>query len=280
MAEQIVADNSNTRLRCSFSHPSCDPEKITLDLAPSGVTWTYNLNSNVIDTYGGQVVQILGVNVQNLTIKGNFGGPDPQWGVRSMNDVYNEGDPKFTGFSRWSGTNPWPWVNRVSANGIRQMADWFRQYFTNATQGVGNYKTFEAFDERVMWFDFPARNWHIPIRPRSFPKVRVSNDEIAPEWIIEADFVESFESSRDFIDDVTTLANERLGSLRAGIGFQKNNPFSEFTDISTLEDLATGIIKNYQDSVLNGLSEDEISELITFGFSYPPGVYGRAGENG
>lgn len=284
MAEQIIAENSLTRLQCSFSHPNSDPEKITLDLAPSGVTWNYVLNSNVIDTYGGQVVQILGVTVQNLEIKGNFGGIDPQWGVFKRDIDYVPNTPKFVGKSRWSGEGDeaWKWNNNPQiTNGIRQMGEWFREYFVRATQGVGDYGKFASFDERVMWFDFPARNWHIPIRPTSFPKIRIANDEVAPEWIVQADFVESFESSREFLTDISSVALGRLNQLKDGIGFRKNNPLSEYTgDIVQLEDLSGKIIKNYQDSVLNGFSEEEINELISIGFSYPPGVYGRAGEDG
>ena len=36
---------------------------------PNSITWTYNLNSKVLQTYGGRVVQTLSTNISDLTVK-------------------------------------------------------------------------------------------------------------------------------------------------------------------------------------------------------------------
>jgi hypothetical protein len=269
----------DNRLWCQFWHTDLDPTNIRLPLGAAGVSWEYSLNTSVQDTYGGQVIQILGVTVTNLVIRGNFGGIDPQWGAEQKRDgsfsvleTNQNPNPRF-GDYEWIHDAAHPWVN-----GIQQMADWFRRYFELTTQGAENRKgSFERYNQTSMKFQYPARGWSFLIRPRSFPKVTMANDALAPEWTVEADFVEEAETDRSFVKDVEKTALDRLEDLKVGIGFQRRNPFSEFINKNiTNEEAAFNIINEYQDSVTQGLSDDEIDELIEFGFSYPGSAYKRA----
>lgn len=45
--------------------------RLTVD--PNSVSWTYNLNTNVDETYGGRVIQILSVRLGDLVVDANSG---------------------------------------------------------------------------------------------------------------------------------------------------------------------------------------------------------------
>lgn len=271
----------NGDLFCKFEHVDLEPTTITLPLGVSGVTWDYKLNTSVTDTYGGQVIQILGVTVTNLVIEGNFGGPDPDWGAfqrgnGSYDILGNDADPnsRFSQY-RWINDSSNPWVN-----GIVQLGDWFRQYFELTTQG-GQTKTgsFQKYNQKAMTFKFPGRGWNMRIRPTSFPQVLLANDNVAPQWRVEADFVEDFETDRSFVKDVNDLALERLNALKVGIGFKRENPFSEYTGNTAITnaEMLNKIIDSYSASVDQGLSNEEIDRLIEYGYSFPGNAYAMAG---
>lgn len=47
-----------------------------LDVAPTDVRWNFSIKTQVTNTLGGRVVQVIGVNLSDLTITGSFGrGP-------------------------------------------------------------------------------------------------------------------------------------------------------------------------------------------------------------
>ena len=47
--------------------------EITLPYNPNGVTWSYLLNKQVFDTYGGRVIQILSVRTDSMVLEGEAG---------------------------------------------------------------------------------------------------------------------------------------------------------------------------------------------------------------
>lgn len=250
-------------LYCTFSHPDLDPPLIKLPLAPGGVTWTYNLKYNITDTYGGQVVQLLGVSVNDLTITGNFGSED-MWGWKKKNGAIDIAARFGETQRRWINDNP------NVANGMVHLAEWFYKYFGIVSQGTNIKKGFERYNEHHMIFTYPARDWKIGIRPNEFPQVRFANDEIAPSWTVTGDFVETEETNRAFISDVTKIARDQLNELKTGIGFKRQNPFSEFLPNKiNIAEYADQFIDNFQDTVLN-FTDSDVEELIFQGFSRPP----------
>lgn len=46
---------------------------ITLPYNPNGISWSYRLNKQVFDTYGGRVTQILSVKTDTVTLQGEVG---------------------------------------------------------------------------------------------------------------------------------------------------------------------------------------------------------------
>jgi hypothetical protein len=51
----------------------CQLGNLKWRIAPSAVNWNYQIDANRIETLGGQVVQILGATLSDLTITGYFG---------------------------------------------------------------------------------------------------------------------------------------------------------------------------------------------------------------
>ena len=49
--------------------------QVVFRLNPSDVAWNFEVNTNVAETVGGRVVQVLGATLSDMTIKGSFGEP-------------------------------------------------------------------------------------------------------------------------------------------------------------------------------------------------------------
>jgi hypothetical protein len=52
-----------------FSHPALSDD-LEIDVKPDSITWSYNLNTTNYPTFGGEVVQILSMFVEDMTITG------------------------------------------------------------------------------------------------------------------------------------------------------------------------------------------------------------------
>ena len=64
---------------CSFHYKRGEETKsIYLIVPPNNISWTYSLRTKVEDTYGGQVIQILGVQIDNFKLRGYI--PNGFWG--------------------------------------------------------------------------------------------------------------------------------------------------------------------------------------------------------
>lgn len=255
-------------LHCTFFSPVCSPSTIKLPLGIGGVSWTYTLNHKVEDTIGGQVIQILGVSIDNLTIRGNFATPDPHWGIDA------NGKPRDK--QGWDSGRE----HIAGSNGIRQMADWFRSYFESTTQGAFGQQlkaSKQRYQENLMVFEFPARGWKFQIRPTAFPNILVDTKTNNPEWVVNADFVEDLEINRSFIDNVTEQAYAQFEGMREGIGFQHQNPFSAPLNSMNYEESITSLLKGWEDSIWNNFSDEEIDIIVNLGYSYPAAAMKAAG---
>jgi hypothetical protein len=276
MSTQIIGEGGHdSRTFCTFNSVVCRPQEIKLPLGIGGISWSYKLNYNAVDTYGGQVVQILGISIENLSIRGNFGGENPQWGEVIRNVKGKEVLLDRFGDTRWIQQYDHPW-----ANGIRQMGDWFRQYFQATTQGeLGALsRPGQRFSQKAMVFTFPARGWKFTIRPTDFPQIQIDNQTLNPEWVVQADFVENLESDRSFLDDVTDFAYNQLSEMKVGVGFKRQNPFSEhLNEEITNIDLALEILDGWESTIWDGFSEEEIEAMSSLGYSIPANALDQAG---
>jgi hypothetical protein len=255
----------DSRNYCSFSLGNTQlaermsPKTITLYLSPNNVTWRYQLRTNVIDTYGGQVVQILGVSIEDLTIRGYFGN-EGMWGF--------ENDEKGNYSSRYENGDykKWKQVDGESLslrNGMVQLSEWFKTYFYHVTQ-AGN------FEKDNMIFSYPHLNWLWKIRPIDFPRVRFANNELMPQWELKCDFIEDLQNYA-FLQQVTESAKKALTRFRDNIGWSEFIEWSQplYKTQENRKEVARQIATSYSDFIGSDFTEKEIETLITRGFSYP-----------
>ena len=132
-----------------------------------------------------------------------------------------------------------------------------------------------------MSFSYPHYGWYasqaenvdktIKIIPYEFPRVRIANDEILPEWELECSIVEYLSSH--FVSQATTAATKQLQYIKGGIGFvdfiQWSDPDAT-SDISVSEQ-ARSLGASYAEFV-NNFEISEVDTLSQAGFSYPPDI--------
>lgn len=246
--------------RCSFTYVGVDkkPRSITLLVPPTGISWNYSLRTKIEDTYGGQVIQILGVQIDNFKLSGYI--PTGIWG--RDNDYIDESNLSYAYFEG---------ANNAHKNGIMHVANFFRDFFAHKSQG--------SFMTDNMQFSYPHYGWvgpekSIKIIPYEFPRVRVANDEILPEWEMECSLVEFLSSH--FVSKATTAAKNQLNYLPSGIGFAKFIEWSDptaTTDISIVEE-AKSLGASYANFVKE-FNAEESDSLAQAGFSYPPEIIDR-----
>jgi hypothetical protein len=61
--------STNTTDKLIFSHPALS-DSLKVDVKPDSITWSYNLNTQNYPTFGGEVVQILSMFIDDMTITG------------------------------------------------------------------------------------------------------------------------------------------------------------------------------------------------------------------
>lgn len=199
-----------------FHHPTVG--SLSLRLAPTSVEWTYNLNTSTTQTYAGEVVQILGVNFDQLTVSGRFGKEGPH----GRTNIGTASSPRYE-------PRPPDQVRDYSSSGkyaigLTQMTEYFRDYFSIASQGndahaVGHYNQEPmklAYDGGL---DVMEANW--TVYPTSFPSYRRSHQDFAPEWQVVFEVEEADYKIR------TRVMDEEISRLRSYVGYFPNNRFSD-----------------------------------------------------
>jgi hypothetical protein len=247
------------------------PRVLDLRHSPYNVEWTYNVNTSVTDTYTGQVVQILSINIDRLIIEGQF-GREGAFGLRQasrggMTDRY--GNTVATGnlatrtlSDQFSIDGKFP--------GLYSMTEFFREYFAISAQG-GDDPTrnpdANRYTQVPMTVSYDAgtssKNWIIT--PVSFPSFRRSNEDFAPEWRVESYVIEA-DATIQKSQSQQILAS--INRIRGGIGFKTANPFSD--PGATQDNLAEAeaLIKGFK-KLLPAFTLDELQTMIWNRVSIP-----------
>lgn len=238
---------------------------LDLRLNPTQVNWNYNMNTNIIDTYGGQVVQILSVNIDELIIKGQFG----REGVFGAKDVKKEFIDRtrfkfpFDGVAPKDKSEQWDNTEGRLGVGLTQMTTYFREYFARSSQGGDSQASGNSFIETPMSLDYMNRHWP-EVVPIQFPSYKRSKENFAPEWQITFKVIEA-DSNVSYTQKVDAIAR-----LQKGIGFRDKNPYSEVSITNSERDsMINEIVGSYKKLVVPGFTLGELRQLIDQGVSYP-----------
>lgn len=250
-----------------FSHPLIKND-LVLRLAPTEVDWSYNLVTSETPTYAGQVVQLLSINFDSFTAIGRFGR-------EGRNDYRRENDA---------------WIRKSSPStrasssygpGLTQMTEWFKYYFSIASQGNGgdNYSeqpvTITYQGASSIGVDDNKRELSWQIYPTSFPSYKIANDNFAPEWRVEC---QVYEAPKIIVQTTMDEAISRLEYKPLyQPGSQWSDPFSQGPNATpkqlrqAAQDALDATLKNVDHffSLLPTYTESDILDLIQHGFSSP-----------
>lgn len=238
----------------SYSDALGKKKTLALELNPYNVSWNYNVNTNIQDTYTGQVIQILSVNIDSLVIEGQLGVEG------AFGKTIKRGKLVDRGFAeQFNPAGRYP--------GLHAMAEFFREYFAIMSQGAdrqvaGQYRQ----TPMVLHYDVetsPSSRLWPKIIPIGFPSFRRAHDNFAPMWKIEAHVLEADPEIAD------AEKKSALKRLQQGIGYKIENPFSDpaLNEQQIIEEnqrLITGFR-----ALLPSYSQAELRELVWNGVSVP-----------
>lgn len=262
----------------SFSYPPPGQEvflptqSLTLRHDPNEVSWTYTLNTQSFDTYGGQVIQVLSVNINSLIIQGQLGREGP-FGVSKLPTGKSGEDP------RWGGTVPDGGfvTNDVTHQsdyagerypGMYAMTRFFREYFSVSGEGgdpnlPGKYVQTPMIIryENAPYSTAEGQSARWVVTPNNFPMFKRSNENFAPEWSIECAVIEA---PPHFTKTLTEQAVERLQSLIRGPNEDPlHDPFSDpNADPNSVASDMTQYLQSAFRTILPAISQGDILKSI------------------
>jgi hypothetical protein len=180
----------------TFTHAVTDAlagGPLTVHTGLDAAAWAYSVNVQTFPTYKGEVVQILSVFIDNLTIQGT---------CHSYDDV--ERIYKYF----WTYT-------QVASQGRTRGAE------------VGE----TAYNQEPMTMQYAHRSWAFKLMPIAMPGFRYGRDVVAPQWRVQAHIVDDggdVEYLKNSVaQHVIDEANQGDFSLQGQIGYVADNPFSE-----------------------------------------------------
>lgn len=184
-----MVDERAVEAKVIFTHPSLTPLQVSVN--PDEITWAYGLNTASFPTYGGEVVQILSMYFDDMTIKGTVG-------------TYAE---------------------------IEKIYGWFLLYIQTATQGqtgTGSYNTTPiTFLYPARGWQFTIYPKSLPSFKYGTEVVAPSWTITAAVAEPEAELTELVMDEATLAAAASTGGFEPFGTTTAAIGYNDDNPFSD-----------------------------------------------------
>jgi hypothetical protein len=179
-----------------FTHPQVrNGGPLVITTGADSIKWSYSLNTVSYPTYGGEVVQILSVAINDVNVMGTCRS------YAQMEDIYS----------------------------------YFLEFVQIVTQGRGSDPTagVSSYNQQPMTMQYVNRDWTFKIVPRALPEFRKGREVVAPEWRMSAYMVDDsydLQELQDLVRMGYSLHGEEF-ELTGGIGYTAANPFSDpFTD--------------------------------------------------
>lgn len=212
----------------TFTHPNSYVGSLTIENGIDQAQWAYNLNTQVYPTYGGEVVQILSVYIDDLTLGGSIA-------------TYAQAELIYSYFAR---------------------------YFQVATQGrsgTPNVSSGDAFNLKPMRFQYPMRGWDFELYPKAAPGFSYDVEMVNPTWVMTAHINDEAREGNSLatitgkIQDQAVaglLKNNTFGTLTDQIspesGDPNTDPFQTFNEGDQQASKALGGLSDYYASLVNG----------------------------
>lgn len=181
-----------------FHHPNASVGDLTIENGIDNVQWAYGLNTATFPTYGGEVVQILSVYIDDLTMQGTVA-------------TYSQMEAIYSYFSR---------------------------YMQIATQGSNPHPAAgqSAYNMQPVTMTYATRGWTFDLIPKEAPGFRYSRDIVTPTWQLIAHVVDdslNLDPIKNAIKD-SVVAGEMAefaklnGEISPNSGNPEINPFQTY----------------------------------------------------
>jgi hypothetical protein len=180
----------------TFTHPNAELQPpLTVSVKPDQLVWAYGLNTARFPTYGGEVVQILSMYVDDLTITGTVGS-------------YKE---------------------------LERIYGWFIQYMQLATQGHGGSQGYDAAPVQMTYhhrnWHFNILPNSLPAFRYGRDVVAPTWEMKAAVVEFSDNFTDAVMSvNGDLVEVAGEGGFEPFGTVTAEIGYNEFNPWSGPTD--------------------------------------------------
>lgn len=172
-----------------FEHPAMDSSLI-IHVKPNQIIWGYGLNTANFPTYGGEVVQVLSMYVDDMTISGD---------VRSYEDM-------------------------------ERIYKWFIDYMQKATQGRASNEGYDSRPIKMKYphrnWEFSILPKSLPAFRYGTDVVAPTWQLNAAVSEFDDDFEDSVLSEQEFVVAADAGGFDPFGTVTAEIGYHDNNPWS------------------------------------------------------
>jgi hypothetical protein len=213
--------------------------------------WGYNLNTQTFPTYGGEVIQILSVYIDDLTLGGTVA-------------TYSQCEAIYS---------------------------YFGKYFQIATQGrnTSGVPGQSSYNLDPIIFTYPERGWSFQLTPKSTPGFAYDWDAVGRVWQLQAHIIdESANSSIQSIKDaITTQVIQQgisdfaklNGEISPDSGNPETNPFQTYDQTAQATTAAVKKYADYYNSLIPAYLQGDFTSL-TGGLGSTPSSNVTGGKQG
>lgn len=231
-----------------FTFPNQYVGNLTIENGLDQAQWGYNLNTQTYPTYGGEVVQILSVNVGDISLGGSI-------------TTYRQAQVIYSYFAR---------------------------YFQVATQGVTgtpDKNNYNSYDLQKMNFRYPQRGWDFQIMPKTAPGFTWNAELVNPTWQMTAHIVDqSNENLSDLksaiaaqaVSTLTTNTNEQIGPPT---GDPNTDPFQTYDANAQSAESALGGLADYYTSLVSAYKSNNYTTITGAQGSKPATKSSKTSKN-
>lgn len=220
-----------------FTHPNPQVGRLVIDTGLDGAEWGYGLNTATFPTYGGEVVQILSVYIDDLTLMGTVST------YRQLEAIYSY----FAAYLQVAtqGKNPTP--------------------STDVSSSSSSYNLFPVY------FSYPERNWNFRVIPKALPGFRKGRDVVAPTWQLSAHVIDDSPDLDLIKDGIKALETQKLidgstltlnGEISPRSGNPDTDPFQTFDQGQSQQAQAIQKYSDYYNSLIPSYSSGDFSALV------------------
>lgn len=212
-----------------FSHPKIGT--LTIETGLDIANWGYNLNTAVFPTYGGEVVQILSVYIDDLKLSGSVA-------------TYSQCEAIYS---------------------------YFASYFQIATQGrvAKPHPGQSSYNTDPVSFVYPEREWDFKIYPMSAPGFSYNWDAVTRQWQLVAHVIDASPDLDPIKDSIKNqVIQQQLdgfarinGEISPDSGNPETNPFQTYDQAAEVTTAAVKKNSDYYNSLIPAYAKGDFSAL-------------------